>query len=80
MHENEDGGRPGTEYDPHCLRCDIDPSQCDGWPPAGLEDAYIGIAGHKPASGIMRSAWEHGYAIACRIWDACLQWREGRLK
>ena len=48
--------------------------------PAGLEAAYIDIAGHKPASGIMRSAWEHGYAIACRIWDACLHWRAGRMK
>lgn len=75
---NEDSGRAEPEYDPHCLRCDVD--QCGAMPPAGLEDAYIAIAGHKPTHGIMRSAWEHGYAIACRIWDACLQWREGRLK
>ncbi len=76
--ENEEGSRPAAEYDPHCLRCDI--SQCDGIPPAGLEAAYIAIAGHKPERGIMKSAWEHGYAIACLVWDACLQWRAGRMK
>jgi hypothetical protein len=55
---------------PHCSRCDD--TGCDAVAESAFEEWHEKEIGAPPANGIMRSAWEHIYMVACKAWRAAL--------